>query len=203
MIAKTGTGKSFKGLTAYLQDEMKNGFVLDSDGVRITTPQAMAFDFHQQAKNNERTIKSVGHDSLSFALNDRKLSDEEMKTIARAYMDKMGYQETQYVIVRHQDRPHQHCHIVYNRVNNEGNTITDKFNYLRANRICRELEQHYGLEQVDGTLKSKKERKERDKNGLKSKIARLANLERIDLDLKESISPTQERDEHNENTLRR
>lgn len=175
MIAKTGTGKSFKGLASYLQDEIKKGTILDSDGVRTTTPQAMAYDFHQQAKHNQRTVKSVGHDSLSFSLQDKKMSDQEMKEIAKDYMNKMGYTDTQFVIIRHNDRSHEHCHIVYNRVDNNGKTITDKLNYYRANEVCRELEKKYDLTLVDGKLKSKEEVRNRDKKGLENKIERYSN----------------------------
>lgn len=172
MIAKTGTGKSFKGLTAYLTEEIKKGEILDSVGVRNFSAQVMAFDFHQQAKINSRTIQSVGHDSLSFSPQDKPMSHEDMKRIALDYMEKMGYVETQFAIIRHQDRDHQHCHIIYNRVNDLGKCISDKHNYLRANLVCRELEKIYGLEQVNGERLDKETKRERRREGRKTRIER-------------------------------
>lgn len=176
MIAKTGTGKSFKGLAVYLTEKTKKGEVIDSIGVRNFSAQSMAFDFHQQAKNNIRTIQSVGHDSLSFSLRDKKLSNEEMRQIALDYMEKMGYVETQYAIIRHNDREHQHCHIVYNRVNDQGKCISDKHNYLRANQVCRELEKTYGLEEVSGERLDRETKEDRRKSGRKTKIERYKSL---------------------------
>jgi hypothetical protein len=184
MIAKTGTGKSFKGLTAYLTEDLKHGEILESDGVRNFSPQAMAFDFHQQAKMNSRTVQSVGHDSLSFSLKDRNISNNEMREIALDYMDKMGYKDTQFVVIRHNDRDHQHCHIIYNRVNNEGKTISDKMNYYKANNVCREMEEKYSLEKVNGQSLDKETKKERKRSSLKLKIDRYSkerNDEVVDL----------------------
>ena len=41
-------------------------------------------------------------------------------------MKLMGIENTQFIIARHTDRDHPHCHIVYNRVDNDGRTISDK-----------------------------------------------------------------------------
>jgi len=40
----------------------------------------------------------------------------------------MEIKNTQYVIVQHTDRQNPHVNIVYNRVDNDGRTITDKNN---------------------------------------------------------------------------
>ena len=35
-----------------------------------------------------------------------------MTQIAKEYMQKMGITDTQYLLVRHLDQPHPHCHLV-------------------------------------------------------------------------------------------
>lgn len=66
------------------------------------------------------------HISLDFAHEDApKLTDALMVEIAREYMRRMGITNTQYIVCRHTDREHQHLHIVANRVDNDGNTISD------------------------------------------------------------------------------
>ena len=52
------------------------------------------------------------------------MTDALMTQIAKEYMQKMGITDTQYLLVRHLDQPHPHCHLVYNRVGNNGQTIS-------------------------------------------------------------------------------
>ena len=68
-----------------------------------------------------------------------------MVKLALEYMEKMGVKNTQFIIVRHLDKEHPHCHIVYNRVDNEGRCVSDSFEYYRSNAICKELKKKYGL----------------------------------------------------------
>ena len=68
-----------------------------------------------------------------------------MTGIAREYMRKMGIENTQYLIVRHHDAPHPHCHIVYNRVKNDGTTVPDSNIRRRNVDVCKELTQKHGL----------------------------------------------------------
>ncbi|MFQ7503459.1 MAG: relaxase/mobilization nuclease domain-containing protein [Alistipes finegoldii] len=46
--------------------------------------------------------------------------------------------------MRHLDQPHPHCHLVYNRVGNNGQTISDKNIKIRNAKVCRELTEKYG-----------------------------------------------------------
>ena len=68
-----------------------------------------------------------------------------MVKLALEYMEKMGIKNTQYIIVGHLDKEHPHCHIVYNRVDNDGRCVSDSFEYYRNNAICKELKLKYGL----------------------------------------------------------
>jgi hypothetical protein len=68
-----------------------------------------------------------------------------MAGIAVEYMQKMGYVNTQFIIVRHHDREHPHCHLVINRIDNDGNRISDKNEKLRSAKVCMELTRKYGL----------------------------------------------------------
>lgn len=49
----------------------------------------------------------------------------------------MGITDTQYLIVRHTDREHPHCHIVFNRVNNAGQPLKDSNNFRRNREVCK------------------------------------------------------------------
>jgi len=68
-----------------------------------------------------------------------------MVSMAKEYLQKMKIQDTQYLIVKHQDKEHPHIHIIYNRVNNEGKTISDNFQKQRNVQVAKELTLKHGL----------------------------------------------------------
>ena len=65
----------------------------------------------------------------------------------------MGINDTQFIIVRHHNTDNPHCHIVYNRINNEGKLISDRNDYRRNEQVTKALKSKYGL--TYGTDKSK------------------------------------------------
>ena len=90
--------------------------------------------------------KPVCHTILSFSASDaERLTDDVMVKIANEYLEKMGYGNTQSLIVRHSDRQHPHLHICINRIGNDGKTISDRNEKYRSTKICRELTERYGL----------------------------------------------------------
>ena len=76
-----------------------------------------------------------------------------MEKIANEYLEKMGYADTQSLIVRHSDRQHPHLHICINRIGNDGKTISDRNEKYRSTKICRELTERYGLTIGEGKQK--------------------------------------------------
>ena len=87
-----------------------------------------------------------------------------MARIAHDYMDRMGIVNTQYIIGRHHDKEHPHLHIAFNRVDNNGRTISDKNDRIRSEKICKELTAQYGLYFASGKEQVKQHRlKEPDK----------------------------------------
>lgn len=125
--------------------------VLDSEGVTPPEVADMVRDFQDQTMLNTRVKNTVGHISLSFSEQDKaKLTDKAMTEIAREYMQKMGVENTQYLIVRHHDAEHPHCHIVYNRVKNDGTTVPDSNIRRRNVDVCKELTKKYGLYLASG-----------------------------------------------------
>ena len=65
--------------------------------------------------------------------------------IADEYLRRMGYGDTQVLIVRHNDREHPHLHLILNRVDSNGKRISDKNERVRNAKVCRELSNKYGL----------------------------------------------------------
>ena len=133
--------------------------ILASNSVLLTTTQDIIDSFEFQRQMNPRISKPVGHIALSFLPEDKdKLTDETMAKIAREYMELMGIKDTQYLLVRHFDNGNPHCHLVYNRINNEGKTITDQNDFRRNEQVTKLLKRKYGLTFSNGKGRTKTER---------------------------------------------
>ena len=144
MIGKIISGSSFSGTVGYVMKEKSR--ILEAEGIVPPDAKRMAEDFNDQTLLNPRLKNTVGHISLSFSPKDApRMTDALMTQIAKEYMQRMGITDTQYLLVRHLDQPHPHCHLVYNRVGNNGQTISDKNIKIRNAKVCRELTEKYGL----------------------------------------------------------
>lgn len=125
--------------------------ILAAEGVTPPEVRDMVRDFKDQTLLNPRIKNAVGHISLSFSPKDAdKLTDARMTQIAREYMERMGIRDTQFLLVRHLDQAHPHCHLVYNRVGNNGQTISDKNMKIRNGKVCKELTAKHGLYYAKG-----------------------------------------------------
>lgn len=145
MIGKITKGRSFSGLIKYVLGK-EDARLLYSEGILTESNMDINNSFYLQAKMNPRLKIKVGHISLSFSPRDKeRFTDELMIGIAQEYLRDMGITDTQYIIVRHQDREHPHCHIVYNRVSNSGLTLPDNGDFVRNFAVCKELTRKYGL----------------------------------------------------------
>ena len=159
MIGKQTKGTSFGGCVRYVLKEEKSK-LLEAVGVD-GTPERMAEQFELQALLNDKVKNIVGHTSLNFSPEDGerlKSDDALMLQIAHDYMKLMGIENTQYIIARHIDREHPHCHIVFNRVDNDGKTISDKNDFRRNEKACKMLTAKYRLHFANGKDHIKEER---------------------------------------------
>ncbi|KAA6320063.1 hypothetical protein EZS27_030115 [termite gut metagenome] len=165
MIAKIVKGKGFKGAVNYVLDKAKQTELLAAEGVRLKSRESIIRSFVAQSGMNPKVSKPVCHISLDFSVQDKeKLSNAKMVQIAKEYMAKMGITDTQYIIGRHYDKEHPHIHIVINRIDNNGKTITDKNDRYRSEKICKELTEKHGLYFANGKENVKVHRlKEPDK----------------------------------------
>ena len=149
MIGKISSGSDFGGCVGYAlaeKEKNKEARLLYSEGLLDDSPQSIVEGFECQRRMNHRVEKWVGHVSLSYSPEDSvRLSDEAMVKLAQEYMAKMGIRNTQYIITRHLDKEHPHCHIVYNRVDNDGKCISDSNERFRNKEVCQELKRKYGL----------------------------------------------------------
>ncbi|MHC5915914.1 MAG: relaxase/mobilization nuclease domain-containing protein, partial [Nostoc sp.] len=103
---------------------------------------------------NPEAEKVVHHVSLSLSPGEQ-LDNDTWCEIADKYIEEMGYTANQYAIYRHNDRNHDHIHICASRISLDDGKITrDSWEYVRSEKIIRQLELEYGLQQT----KSSKEK---------------------------------------------
>ena len=151
---------SFARVVNYVNNP-KKARLIDSKDVRLDDNTTIARSMQGQAddKSGRKLKNPVYHISLDFAHEDApKLTDALMVEIAREYMRRMGITNTQYIVCRHTDREHQHLHIVANRVDNDGNTISDSNDDVRNVKICKALTREYGLHFSKGKMNVKRDR---------------------------------------------
>ena len=165
MIGKIRQGSGFTGCVDYVLGKQQ-AVLLHADGVLAESRQDIIRCFCAQASMNPRLGKPVGHIALSYSVNDApKLTDEKMIQLAQEYMHEMKITDTQYIIVRHQDREHPHVHIVFNRIDNDGKTISDRNDQYRNGQVCKKLKAKHGLYFAKGKEQVKRHRlKEPDKS---------------------------------------
>lgn len=151
---------SFAKLVNYVNNP-KKARLIDSKDVRLDDNAAIARSMQGQADDKPgRKLKNpVYHISLDFAHEDTpRMTDALMVEIAREYMRRMGIVNTQYIVSRHTDKEHQHLHIVANRVDNDGNTISDRNDAIRNVAVCKALTREYGLHFSKGKMNVKRDR---------------------------------------------
>lgn len=192
MIGKIVKGRSFSGCIKYILDKQKDTRLLDAQGLRLKSKASIIRGFVAQAKLRPKLGISVGHISLSFSAEDKdKLSNEFLIKVTREYMQKMGIVNTQYIVAQHFDKEHPHIHLCFNRVNNNGETISDSNDEYQSTKICRELTEKHGLHIAEGKEKVKQHRlKEPDKtkyeihNAIKDAIPQCKNWDQLSDKLK-------------------
>ena len=186
MIGKIRKGSGFKGCVDYVLGKQQ-AVLLHADGVLAESRQDIIRCFCAQASMNPRLGKPVGHIALSYSVNDApKLTDEKMIQLAQEYMREMKITDTQYIIVRHQDREHPHVHIVFNRIDNNGKTISDRNDMYRNEQVCKKLKAKHGLYFAGGKEQVKQHRlKEPDKSkyeiyhAVKNEIGKSRNWQQL------------------------
>ena len=151
MMAKITKGRNFSGAVRYVMQEKKEAKLLDSKDVLTTNKESIIHSFFLQSQLRPRVAVVVGHISLDFSVEDvDKIDDDLMRQVAHEYMLRMHIQNTQYILVRHYDREHPHCHLVFNRIDNNGKIISDKNDRVRSAKICKELTEIHHLHMAKG-----------------------------------------------------
>jgi len=157
MLGKTKTGSGFKGVLYYCLQEKKEPEILYSNNVIGNDAKELIKEFEAVREENINISKPVWHTSLSFAENDN-ITNEKMGEIAQRFMEKAGFsaENNQYVVIKHNDKDHSHCHIVANRVGFDGKAVSDYYYKSQTVKWAKELEKEYNLIKVQEIALAKK-----------------------------------------------
>lgn len=152
MVTKTSTSGSFKGTLTYCLKESKDAEIVLSEGIRTDKLNHMVSDFVSQTDLNKRITKTVFHASISFSQEDLpRLTKEGEKEILNKYLETLGekkgidFNNTQFLIVRHNDKDHPHYHLVANVVDNDGKRLKLDHIGLKMKDISKQITKEFKL----------------------------------------------------------
>ena len=151
MVAKITIGSGLFGAIKYNADKVNEGKgqLLDTNKIfndgtgKVDIVQAL-HDFERHMPMQMRTEKPVIHISLNPHPDDR-LTDKELTEMAHEYMQRMGYGDQPYIIVKHEDIARHHLHIISVRVDEQGKRINSDFTHKRSLAIVQDFERRYNL----------------------------------------------------------
>jgi len=160
MIVKISNGlRGYHGIINYHDKKVQEGRgeVITSSFGYIKKTEVINY-FKDIAKMN-KSVKNKGHDiPFSFNYAD-KISDDKFKIIANDYLNEMGFSGHPYIIYKHNDKEHQHYHVVVSNVDDLGkfNNRMRSFYKKDSQRLSRELEVKYDLVVTEYNRKEKSE----------------------------------------------
>lgn len=139
-----------------------------------TLTHKISYQLTKIEEGNAKELYNSSGDSLSnmysnmllvSALNDRikspfiefvlsspigeELSNDKFLEVAKEYLCAMGYADSCYTIIKHDDKENSHIHILATTSDVSGNRISDQYSKVRSGKIMRELEIKHGLERME------------------------------------------------------
>lgn len=151
MVAKISIGNSLYGALVYNGEKLnkERGKLISSnkiynDGSGSLDIRRAFEDFKRWIPAHTRTERPMMHISLNPHPDDR-LTDAQFSQLADDYMKLMGFENVPFIVFKHEDIDRYHLHIVALRVDTNGRCISDKNNFYKNKKVCRELEKKYGL----------------------------------------------------------
>lgn len=160
MIAKFKNRIDFTGLVDYANDiksDEKRGRLLSYQGVCVVSNETIADSFNTHLRHPDyrgrvhHIDQPVKHVSISFSPEDAHLfpdneqGDRFMAQLVDEWLRGMGITNAQYIVARHFDKTHPHCHLVFSRIDLDGNVISAFNERIRSAKVCKEIKLLHGL----------------------------------------------------------
>jgi hypothetical protein len=150
MIAPIVKGGDFKGVLEYHFQKIEEGeasvirssFISDEFGYVLN-------EFENGIElSNVGATDPVWHVSLNLP-HGEKLSEEIFREISEDYLQGMGYGNSNHMTFLHEDKDHQHVHIVSSKIDLAGNRINQHKDWNRSADLLRKLEVKYDLQVLE------------------------------------------------------
>lgn len=162
MIAKFKNRVDFAGVVNYANDhksDAKRGRLIAHQGVCVVSNETIADSFNTNLRRPDsrgrvhNLSQPVKHVSISFSPKDASLfpdnehGDRFMAQLVEEWLQGMGMgiANAQYIVARHFDKPHPHCHLVFSRIDLDGNVISAFNERIRSSKVCKEIKLRHGL----------------------------------------------------------
>lgn len=154
--ANANTGNGFSKAVSYSLQEQKQlqaherAEVLYMNNVNGTS-RDIGRQMRDIADDRERVQKPVLHIQINFHP-DEKLTKEQATKAVDGVLKEIGISKEnhQYIVVQHKDKPHDHYHIVANRVSMDGSLVSNDRIIERLQVACDKVEQEQGLRPTEG-----------------------------------------------------
>lgn len=189
MIAKFKNCIDFSCLVSYANDiksDEKRGRLLSYQGVCVVSNETIAdsINTHLRRPDSRGRVRHLGqpvkHVSISFSPEDaHRFPDNEdgdrfMAQLVDEWLRGMDITNAQYIVARHFDKSHPHCHLVFNRIDLDGNVISAFNERIRSAEVCREIKLRHGLTFGNQT-------------GEKVNRDRLCSIQQLKFDIKSAV----------------
>lgn len=146
MIASIHTGGGFRGALEYNFDKSKDAEIVGGN-MAGSNPRELSREFGETRHLREDIEKPVYHVSLSLKPGET-LRNDQWREATEQYMKGMGFEKSQYIALKHNDKDHEHVHIVASKIGYEGKLVDTSKDYSRSQVQVRELERMYNLERI-------------------------------------------------------
>lgn len=152
MVVKIKSPHSLQRALNYNEKKVQKGQAecIHAENYLLNPDQMNFYEKMERLQNlisrNERAKKSnTLHISLNFDPSE-KLKMDKLISIAKVYMDKIGFAEQPYLVYQHNDAGHPHIHILTTNIQADGKRI-DTYNIGRnqSEAARKEMENKFGL----------------------------------------------------------
>lgn len=154
---KQGDGKTrVRGFAALLHyHDRHESELYHTENIIGNTPLELAQYFMDVSTRSSSRVKDpVFHAVISFAYNEVDPTPEVIESMARQYLQKMGYVNQPWAMYRHTDKQHIHYHIISSRVDvRSGKAISSSYEGLRTKTVLEQLAPLFGYQVGKGADK--------------------------------------------------
>lgn len=154
---KSARRSDFAGLVKYITDDQgldhRLGQICITNCDSIHLSAATAEVLATQLGNTRATGDKTYHLVLSFRSGERP-SNEDLKSIEKKVCQGLGFGEHQRISAVHEDTDNLHIHVAINKIHPTKNTMFEPYlAYKKLAKICSEVEDDFGLESDNHTVK--------------------------------------------------